>query len=128
MADAAARSPLKALQDFWSSFGLTAYEESTVPDKALSLNGGKYLTYEERRSGFDEPAAASASLWYRSRSWTDVLDKAEEIFEALKDGGRMVPYRGGALWVKPGAPFYQRMPAEIDGVRRIYINVVLEFL
>ncbi|MBR2783052.1 MAG: hypothetical protein IKD93_02520 [Firmicutes bacterium] len=121
-------SPLQALQQFWEGFGLTAYEENTVPDQALTLNGGKYISYEERRAGFDEPVAASASLWYRSRSWTEILAKAEEIFQALQNGGILLPYTGGALWVTPGAPCYQRMPSETEGVRRVYINVNLEFL
>lgn len=119
---------LQTLHQFWSSFGLKAYDENTVPDNALSANNGKYLTYSVVVSNFDEPVLASASLWYKDTSWAAISQKAQQISDALGEGGSLVAYDNGALWIKRGSPFAQRMSDEDDTIRRIYINVEYEFL
>ena len=58
----------QALHSFWSSFGLTAYDEGTVPDDAMTVNNGKYITYNVSTAALDEPVPISGDLWYRSMS------------------------------------------------------------
>lgn len=118
----------QALHQFWSSFGLKAYDENTVPDNAMTDNDNKYLTYNIAISNFDEPIAASASLWYKSTSWAGITAKSEEINTALSRGGKVIPFSNGYLWIKRGIPFAQRMGDEDDTVRRIYLNVELEYI
>lgn len=118
---------LQALQGFWSGFGLKAYDENTVPDNAMTANGGKYLTYEVAVAGFDEPVSATASLWYKSTSWAEITAKEETIYATIGSGGVIVPYTGGALWIKRGKPFAQRMSDPDDTIRRIYLTVEIEF-
>lgn len=119
---------LQALQAFWSSFGLKAYDENTVPDDAMTLNGGKYLTYSAATGYFDALVTLSASLWYKSASWAEISQKAAEIGEAIGYGGRLIPFDGGHIWIQRGTPFSQRMSDEDDTIRRIYINLSSEFL
>lgn len=119
---------LQTLHQFWSSFGLKAYDENTVPDNALSVNNGRYLTYSVVISNFDEPVLASASLWYKDTAWTDITAKTEQINQALGRGGKVIPFDHGYLWVKRGVPFAQRMGDEDDTIRRMYLNVELEYI
>ena len=116
----------QALHQFWSGFGIKAYDENTVPDNAMADD--KYLTYSVVVSNFDEPSLASASLWYKSTSWAGITAKSEEINAALGRGGKVIPFDHGYLWVKRGVPFAQRMGDEDDTIRRIYLNVELEYI
>ena len=116
----------QALHQFWSGFGIKAYDENTVPDNAMADD--KYLTYSVVVSNFDEPSLASASLWYKSTSWAGITAKSEEINAALGRGGKVIPFGHGYLWVKRGVPFAQRMGDEDDTIRRIYLNVELEYI
>ena len=118
----------QAIHNFWSSFGLKAYDENTVPDNAMALNSGKYLTYAVVISMFNAPTMTSISLWYKDSSWAAISQKAQEINDALGEGGCLIAYAGGALWAKRGSPFAQRMGDEDDTIRRIYINIEYEFL
>ena len=118
----------QALHQFWSSFGLTAYDENTVPDNALTTNGGKYLTYNVATASLDEPTPLYANLWYKSSSWAEITAKAEEMAQTIGRGGKLVPFDGGKIWICRGTPFSQRMPDDDDTIRRIYINVMAEYL
>lgn len=118
----------QALHQFWSSFGWAARDENTVPDDAMTRYDGHYITYAVATSSLDEPIPLSASLWCKDTSWTSITNKAEEISRALGIGGKLVRFDGGYLWLCRGTPFTQRMPDEDDTIRRVYINVMAEYL
>lgn len=113
------------LQDFWSGFGLTAYDESSVPDNAQL----PYITYNASVSDFEHPVLITASLWYRSSSWAEISQKASQIAETVClskpqkiDGGRV------RVWIGD-TPFAQRMGDPDDAtIRRILINLMAEFM
>lgn len=115
----------QALNYFWSSFGLNAYDEQTVPEDATM----PYITYETVTGGFDEQLALTASLWYHSTSWAAITAKMEQIYDEIGRGGITIPYDGGMLWITRGAPFAQRIadPNSAD-VRRYYMNIMAEYL
>lgn len=117
----------QALHQFWSSFGLKAYDQYTVPDDALEANNGHYLTYSVSVAGFDEPVLSNASLWDKSTSWAEITLMAETIYAYIGSGGVVIPYDDGAMWVRRGSPFAQRMADEDDTIRRVYINVTIEY-
>ena len=119
-----------ALHRFWSSFGLTAYDETTVGDRrdVMAETGGRYITYGVSTSTFEDPVPLHASLWYRDMFWTDITAKTNEISAYIGYGGRLVPYDGGYLWICRGVPFAQRMEDEDDQVRRMYLNIMIEYL
>lgn len=118
----------QALHSFWSSFGLSAYDENTVPDNAMTVNNGKYLTYNVATASLDEPTPLFANLWYKSASWAQITAKANEIAESIGRGGRLIPFDGGAIWICRGTPFSQRMADDQDTIRRIYLNIMAEFV
>ena len=114
-----------AIYQFWNSFGLTAYEENTVPHDAAF----PYITYQLVTDSFDREVAATASLWNRSESWTDINAKTEEISQKISRGGKIIPCDGGAIWLKRGQPFAQSMGDESDDlIKRKYLNITAEFM
>lgn len=115
----------QALNSFWSTFGLPAYDEQTVPDDAVM----PYITYETNEDSLGSALPLTASIWFRSMSWEDITKKAQEISRNIGEGGIMIGYDGGALWITRRAPFAQRMSdPSSDAVRRMYINISAEFL
>lgn len=119
---------VQALHSFWSSFGLMAIDESSAYDERMDIPDN-YITYEVQTSNLGDPVALSASLWYRSTSWADITQKAEEIANAIGYGGKVLAVDGGYIWIKLGAPFAQRMFVDDnDSIRRIYLNISVDFL
>lgn len=114
-----------ALQGFWGSFSLPAYEENTVPDDAVY----PYITYEAASDAYGADVVLSSSLWYRSSSWVEANAKAEEIGWRIGYGGILLPCDGGKIWVRRGNPFAQNMGDEADDmIRRKIINISVSFL
>ena len=114
-----------AIYQFWSSFGLTAYEENTVPDDAVF----PYITYQLVTDSFDREIPLTSSLWYRSESWTGINAKTEEISQKISRGGKIISCDGGAIWLKRGQPFAQSMGDESDDlIKRKYLNITAEFM
>lgn len=117
----------QALQTFWESFGIPAYDENTLPtgDDAPAF---PYITYDAVVSSLGTPVAMSASIWDYGTSWARVTAKMAEIQSAISRGGKVLPIDGGAIWITPGTPFAQRMNDSNDMVRRIFINISAEYL
>ena len=114
-----------AIYQFWNSFGLTAYEENSVPDDAAF----PYITYQLVTDSFDSELPLTASLWYRSESWTGINSKTEEISQTISRGGKIISCDGGAIWLKRGQPFAQSMGDESDDlIKRKYLNITAEFM
>ena len=114
-----------AIYQFWSGFGLTAYEENTVPEDAVF----PYVTYQLVTDSFDREVAATASLWYRGESWTAINAKTEEISAHIGLGGKIIKCDGGCIWIKRGQPFAQNMGDESDDlIKRKYLNLTFEFM
>ena len=114
-----------AIYQFWNSFGLKAYEENTVPDDA----DFPYITYQLVTDSFDYEIPLTASIWYRSESWTDINAKTEEVSQKISRGGKIIPCDGGAIWLKRGQPFAQSMGDESDNlIKRKYLNITAEYM
>ena len=113
----------QALQSFFSSFGLTAYDESSVPESAQL----PYITYQAAVDSLDSPVVLTGDLYYKSTSWTEISQKADEINDALKNGVIM-PLDIGFLWLVRGSPFAQRINEDSDTLKHIYIVLMGEFL
>ena len=114
-----------AIYQFWSGFGLTAYEENTVPTDAAF----PYITYQLVTDSFDREIPLTASLWYRSESWTAINEKTEEVSREISRGGKIISCDGGAIWLKRGQPFAQNIGDESDNIiKRKYLNITAEFM
>ena len=114
-----------AIYQFWSGFGLTSYEENTVPTDAAF----PYITYQLITDSFDSEVATTASLWYRSESWAGINAKTEAISQKISRGGKIISCDGGAIWLKRGHPFAQSMGDESDDlIKRKYLNITADFM
>lgn len=115
----------QAQYSFWSSFGIPAYEENSVPAQAAF----PYITYEASASGFDENDYVSASIWTRSTSWKQADTLADTIEAAIEYGGKILLYNRGMIWVTAGEPFSQNMGDPNDSeVKRKLLSVTLHFV
>lgn len=115
----------QAIDAFWNSFKWKAYDENTVPDDAEIPR----ITYSVVTDSIGTPVMIPASLWDKSTSWERISKKADEIGRAITE---MYPptlkLDEGRLYITKGSPFAQRMAdASDDTIRRIYINVDVEF-
>lgn len=117
----------QVLQTFWSSFGVDAYDENTVPTGEFRPEF-PYITYQAATSDFDHPIMLGASLWYYGTTWSQITTKLSEINAYIGRGGVTLLCDNGAVWIKRGSPFAQRMNDPDDMIRRIYINIEVEFI
>lgn len=114
----------QAIHNFWSSFGLTAYDEMTVPDDAEM----PYITYSVTTDKWGSVVNLTANLWYHSTKWEEISLKKEQIAQYI-GAGRVLKLDNGYLWIVQGQPFAQRMADDVsDSIRRIYLNLQAEFL
>lgn len=120
---------VQAIDTFWNSFGLVAYDESTVPD-GNNAPTFPYITYNVSTDSMDNVLVLNGSIWYRSSSWKEVSQKAEQIARAVGERGyKIISLDDGYLWITKGTPFAQRMSdPDDDMVRRVYITLNAEFL
>lgn len=117
-----------AIYQFWAGFGIPTYEENAVPT-GEDAPAFPYITYSLTTDSFGNEVAMSASVWYRSTSWTECNAKAEEISATIGMGGKTIPIDSGIIWIKRGQPFAQNMGDENDDmIRRKYINISVEYL
>lgn len=121
-----AKDYAQALHEFWSGFQWKAYDSATVPSEDQNPEMPR-ITYEVVYDDFLSENIMSVSLWDYGYSWEAISKKADEIFDYIGLAGRVVPYDDGYIWIKRGHPFAQRVADENDAVRRVYINVVVEY-
>lgn len=118
-----------ALFNFFSSFGIDAYEENSV--YALEKQPDfPYITYELKTDCLSESdTMISFSVWYRSTSWTAANAMAETISKAIGYGGKVISCDDGYIWIKRGSPFAQSMgdPSD-DMIKRKYCTLSVSFL
>lgn len=119
----------QAIHHFWSSFGIPAYDENTIPTGA-DRPTPPYITYNVVEGAVESVLLLTGSVWYRSTSWVDISKKVDEIAEKLgQNGFHIEEVDGGYMWMVQGSPFAQRMSdPEDDMLRRYYLNVTAEFL
>lgn len=118
-----------ALYQFFSSFGLEAWEENSVYTLE-SPPEFPYLTYEMNTDAFgDYDTALTFSLWYRSKNdWYPANQKAEEISAAIGRGGTIIHVDDGYLLIMRGSPFAQSLgdPSD-DMIKRKLFNITVRF-
>ena len=105
----------KALYSFYSSFGIPAYTETTVPDDAEL----PYITYSLPETEPLEPASHNAQIWYYGTSNADLLAKADAIKAAIGTGKLLRCEGGGYVCLRPQTPLMQLMVEQDPEIRRI---------
>ena len=115
----------KALHAWFSQF-LTAYPASSVPEDAVF----PWLTYELVTGAWNSgEIGLTVNLWYYTEGEAAPNAKAQEIADAIGMGGVMIPYDGGAMWLKRGTPWCQNVKDDADpAIKRRYLNLSIEYL
>ena len=125
-------SKAKALNDFWNSFFISAYEENTQLEKIDPPVKFPYITYQRVIDSFGSEIALTASIWDKDRDGYSAdlqnYKKAEEISKCIGHGGVFVPFEGGSLWVKRGSPFAQPMADTDRSIKRTVLNISVEYI
>ena len=117
----------KAQYNFWSSFGIPAFDAASVPD-GDDAPDFPYITYTGTNGDFDTDTTVIASIWTRNTSWAEADRISNEIQAFLNNGGAVVPYDDGIIWITMGSPFAQNMgDPDDDLIRRKILNVTLHF-
>lgn len=118
---------IQALNAFWNGFregnDWKAYDSSNVPEDIPD----KHITYDVSADSFGYPVAQTVNLWDKSLSWQEITEKEMEIAERITRGGVMIPYDGGAMWIKKANPWAQRL-ADNEQIKRLILNVEIEFI
>lgn len=117
----------EALHRFYSSFGIKAYEENSVPDD-IKADDMPYLTYDVLTSPFDvQNTALSCQIFFKSTTLTKINALTEKIYSAL-DGGAKLQCDTGYIILYPGTPFAQNVTTGDKTVKAKYINISADFI
>lgn len=114
----------QAIHAFWSSFGLTAYDENSVPDNAQL----PYITYSVSYDSFDDNVSMTASIYYRSTSWTGITNTANQIYNDIGFGGKTLKTDNGGIVIHRGSPFYQRKGDDTKDIKGLFIIIQAEYI
>jgi hypothetical protein len=115
-----------ALYQFFSSFGMTAYASTAVPEDVVF----PYLTYELITSAWEGgEVGLTVNLWFYTESEATPNKKAQELSEAIGIGGKLLKCDEGYIWLKRGSPWCQSLTDDTSPtIKRRYINVTAEYL
>lgn len=107
---------------YWSSFGMPAYQELTVPEDVQF----PYIAYQTANGSLDGVINVSASVYYKGTSWAQIM---KDVLQMEKAIDRQVFIEGGCMKVrKPITNFAQPMGDEDEKIRRMLLTVEIEFL
>ena len=106
----------QALDEFFNSFDVDAWENSTVPeDQAFP-----YITYSTSAPEWNQKATMYARVWDRTNSNIRIMQLADQITQAIGEM-KKISFDGGYLVIWPESPLIQIL---VDGdTRSAYINL-----
>ena len=125
----------QAYNAFWSSFGVFAFEENSVPDDEVIqnlINAGvapakfPMITYQVIIDDLGGTLYPTASIYDKSSSWqrgdllANTISQRIHAMKTLKlDNGRM--------FIVKGTPFAQHMGEDDADIKRVVLNIGVEF-
>ena len=115
---------LSALNTFWNSFSVPAYEVATIPDDVEM----PYITYEGAIDNFGKEIATNVNLYYRGKSWKSITQKLDEIDDVISDGVYVPFSNNKALLIRKANPFAQPVAEDDEQVRRYILNLTYEYI
>ena len=106
----------QALQAFWGSFGIPAYEQASVP-KGVQL---PYISYNGEVGAINEPLPLSASIWCRDTSWEWISKGCRSIDEVRRKHLEDITIEGHKyIWNMSNVEWILR-PSAIDEIGCIH--------
>lgn len=126
----------QAYSEFWSGFGVLAWEENSMPDdKTIQslIDAGvaeakyPYIAYQVIIDDLGHPVYPTASIYDRSTSWKRVDELANDISEAIQTMNT-IKLDNGRMFITKGSPFMQhQLESEDMNIRRVILNLGIEF-
>lgn len=126
----------QAYSEFWSGFGVLAWEENSMPDDETIqslIDAGvakakyPYIAYQVIVDDLGYPVFPMASIYDRSTSWKRVDELANVISERIKNMNT-IKLDNGRMFITKGSPFMQhQMESEDMNIRRVILNLGVEF-
>lgn len=114
-----------AIYNFFSQF-MTFYATTSIPDDVVFPYGTYDLVIDAWDGG---EVSMTANLWFYTTSEAIPNAKAQEISEALGDGGALLRCDEGYVWLKRGSPWCQNLADDTAiNIKRRYLNITAEFL
>ena len=106
-----------AIKTFFSSFGLPAYQEGTVPDDVTL----PYIVFSLSSPEWNQKASMYAMVWDRTKSNAGITRIADQITAAIGERKKIPLDGAGYLVIWPETPLIQ---IQVDGdFRYAYINL-----
>lgn len=126
----------QAYSEFWSGFGVLAWEENSMPDDETIqslIEAGvaeakyPYIAYQVIVDDLGHPVFPMASIYDRSTSWKRVDELANVISERIQKMNT-IKLDNGRMFITKGSPFMQhQMESEDMNIRRVILNLGIEF-
>ena len=115
----------EAIHNFWSSFGMPAFRDTSVPHDTPF----PYLTYQYSTGAFGKTVSLTVRMWFYTESEALPDGYAERLEKALNRGGAKVVYDNGAVVFSRGNPFCIAQNGQDDNnlkLRYFNINAVFD--
>lgn len=126
----------QAYSEFWSGFGVLAWEENSMPDDETIqslIDAGvaeakyPYIAYQVIVDDLGHPVFPTASIYDRSTSWKRADELANAISRAIQNTNT-IKLDNGRMFITKGSPFMQhQMESEDMNIRRVILNLGIEF-
>ena len=119
----------QAYSEFWSGFGVLAFEENSMPDDETIQSQAKYpyIAYQVIVDDLGHPIFPTASIYDRSTSWKRADELANVISERIQKMNT-IKLDNGRMFITKGSPFMQhQMESEDMNIRRVILNLGIEF-
>lgn len=115
----------EAIQSFLEKCGCAVYAATSVPRDADL----PYMTWEGQFAAFgDGECPITVNYWAQTSSEARADEVPEILSKMIGRGGVLLACDDGAIWIKRGSPFAQRLDTTGDDtIKRRYINLSAEF-
>lgn len=115
---------METLHVFWSQFGIPAYAEDMVPDDAKL----PYIRYSVAKAPVAQASIMTAYNYHNARLMGNVerARLAEQIAEAIPEGGVKLPLKNGGYIVLRRGPDFQTLYQDPDARDVIGIRTSVE--
>ena len=118
------------LYHFFSSFGITAYEENCVPASQNGItNDAPYLVYEDTEDTFyGEDINLTCQIFDKNSSYQRIEEIADTMSRYITSHGKVLPIDGGYILIMRGTPWMQKRKETGDkSVKGVVLTLTVRY-
>ena len=117
----------QALYNFFSGFGVPAYEEHSVPT-GDDRPAYPYITYEMRTDLFgDCDTASTFSIWDNASTWSRLITLVNTISADIGRWGKVLKCNNGYILICRDIPFAQADAEQDTSIKRELCSIKLRY-